>query len=242
MRIDPPPSFACAIGSAPAATSAADPPDDAPQENSVFHGLRVGGLSTNSVVAVSPNAGKVDAPTMFTPVETSCSRSGSVVDAGVSGVAAEPLRVGIPAKSVLFLTIEGTPANDAAPKSVSTARLRARSRSSKATALSVAFTASMRSSAASTASTAEISPAAMAAPTPTPSSSPSASSRKACTCCMARSLAVPDGRQDRISSQPLADSPDPDSPDPAHRTMAMTSAARSVAYSSSIGSANTAWW
>ena len=32
ILIDPPPSFACAIGSAPAATSAAEPPDDAPQE------------------------------------------------------------------------------------------------------------------------------------------------------------------------------------------------------------------
>ena len=32
MRIDPPPSLPCAIGTTPAATKAADPPDDPPAE------------------------------------------------------------------------------------------------------------------------------------------------------------------------------------------------------------------
>ncbi len=62
MRMEPPPSLACAIGTAPDATSAAEPPDDAPAEKSGFHGLRVGGRSKNSVVAVSPNSGIVDLP------------------------------------------------------------------------------------------------------------------------------------------------------------------------------------
>ena len=38
MRIEPPPSLACAIGRAPAATSAADPAEEAPAVCSVDHG------------------------------------------------------------------------------------------------------------------------------------------------------------------------------------------------------------
>ena len=39
MRIDPPPSLACAAGTMPDATAAADPPEDPPVECSVFHGI-----------------------------------------------------------------------------------------------------------------------------------------------------------------------------------------------------------
>ncbi len=42
MRIDPPPSLPWARGTIPAATAAADPPEDPPEEWSRFHGLRVG--------------------------------------------------------------------------------------------------------------------------------------------------------------------------------------------------------
>ena len=42
MRIEPPPSLACAIGTTPAATNAAEPDDDAPAVWSGFHGLRTG--------------------------------------------------------------------------------------------------------------------------------------------------------------------------------------------------------
>ncbi len=41
MRIDPPPSFACAIGTIPDATAAPEPPLEPPALCSVFHGLRV---------------------------------------------------------------------------------------------------------------------------------------------------------------------------------------------------------
>ena len=40
IRIEPPPSFACARGTAPAATRAADPAEEAPAVWSVFHGDR----------------------------------------------------------------------------------------------------------------------------------------------------------------------------------------------------------
>src|SRR5919107_3264576 len=52
MRIEPPPSLACATGTRPAATAAAEPPDEPPVEWAGFHGLRAGGLQAGSVVTV----------------------------------------------------------------------------------------------------------------------------------------------------------------------------------------------
>lgn len=41
MRVEPPPSLAMLIGVTPAATAAAEPPDEPPGVRSGFHGLRV---------------------------------------------------------------------------------------------------------------------------------------------------------------------------------------------------------
>ena len=90
MRMEPPPSLAWAIGTTPAATSAADPPDDAPVEKSRFHGFRVGGASSNSVHALNPNAGSVDFPMTTTPVERNSVTKGESAAAGVAGVARDP--------------------------------------------------------------------------------------------------------------------------------------------------------
>ena len=57
MRIEPPPSVACAIGSARAATRAAAPPLEPPTLRSRSHGLRVGPCATGSVVALKANSG-----------------------------------------------------------------------------------------------------------------------------------------------------------------------------------------
>src|SRR5678816_2936208 len=57
MRIDPPPSDACAAGNMPAATAAAPPPLEPPEVNSRFQGLRVAPNSLGSVVMVKPNSG-----------------------------------------------------------------------------------------------------------------------------------------------------------------------------------------
>src|SRR5690606_24648740 len=54
MRIDPPPSFACAIGTSPAATAAAAPPDDPVAERDRSHGLCVMPSASVSVEASSP--------------------------------------------------------------------------------------------------------------------------------------------------------------------------------------------
>ncbi len=54
--MDPPPSFACAMGTAPAATKAPDPDDDAPAVCSGFHGLRTGPSLGCSAEALNPNS------------------------------------------------------------------------------------------------------------------------------------------------------------------------------------------
>src|SRR4051794_8640053 len=62
MRIEPPPSLACAIGTMPLATAAAAPPDDPPVECSGFHGLRARGKLIASVVTVVPISGTLVRP------------------------------------------------------------------------------------------------------------------------------------------------------------------------------------
>src|SRR5947207_12668233 len=57
MRIEPPPSVACASGTIRAATAAAAPPDEPPEECAGFHGLRVGPNNRDSVVGIKPNSG-----------------------------------------------------------------------------------------------------------------------------------------------------------------------------------------
>ncbi len=52
MRIEPPPSLACATGTAPAATSAADPPLDPPADRVTSHGLHVEPWISGSVLAL----------------------------------------------------------------------------------------------------------------------------------------------------------------------------------------------
>src|SRR4051812_11545660 len=67
MRIEPPPSLACAIGTSPAATAEAEPPEDPPVECAGFHGLRAGGLQAGSVVTVVPNSGTLVRPRKTNP-------------------------------------------------------------------------------------------------------------------------------------------------------------------------------
>src|SRR5262245_11324581 len=66
-RIEPPPSLAWATGTMPAATAAADPPDEPPVEWSTFHGLRAGPHASDSVVIVVPSSGTFVRPTDTNP-------------------------------------------------------------------------------------------------------------------------------------------------------------------------------
>ena len=67
IRIDPPPSLACAIGTALDATADPAPPLEPPVERSVSHGLRVGLKALGSVVIINPNSGVADFPQMSVP-------------------------------------------------------------------------------------------------------------------------------------------------------------------------------
>src|ERR1700733_6775940 len=68
MRIEPPPSLACATGRIRAATAAPAPPDEPPEECARFQGFRVGPNSRDSVVGSNPNSGVALFPKMVTPV------------------------------------------------------------------------------------------------------------------------------------------------------------------------------
>src|SRR5580698_11638225 len=67
IRIEPPPSEAWARGRMRAATAAAAPPDEPPEECSRFQGFRVGPCSRLSVVGSKPNSGEALLPNMVTP-------------------------------------------------------------------------------------------------------------------------------------------------------------------------------
>ena len=67
IRIEPPPSLACANGSMPDATAAAEPPDDPPGVRARSHGLWVGPNASGSVVGMMPSSGVLVRPTITSP-------------------------------------------------------------------------------------------------------------------------------------------------------------------------------
>ena len=76
IRIEPPPSLACAIGTTPAASSAADPPLEPPADRPVSQGLRVAPNRLDSVLAVRPNSGSAVLAMGVTPSRRYCSTHG----------------------------------------------------------------------------------------------------------------------------------------------------------------------
>src|SRR5262245_16099621 len=74
IRIEPPPSPACASGTIPLATAAAEPPLDPPGERVVSHGLWVGPYACGSVVVIRPNSGVLALPTMAKPAASSLAK------------------------------------------------------------------------------------------------------------------------------------------------------------------------
>ena len=67
MRIEPPPSFPCAMATMPAATAAAEPPLEPPVMRSRFQGFRAAPNSLGSVVGRMPNSGVLVLPTTMRP-------------------------------------------------------------------------------------------------------------------------------------------------------------------------------
>src|SRR5207302_11505552 len=71
MRIEPPPSLACAAGTMPAATAAAEPPLEPPVERLGSQGLRVGPYASGSVVGSVPISGAFVLPRNTNPAARS---------------------------------------------------------------------------------------------------------------------------------------------------------------------------
>src|ERR1700688_1430454 len=67
IRIEPPPSLACATGTRRAATAAPAPPEEPPEECARFHGFRVGPNNRDSVVGSNPNSGLELFPKIASP-------------------------------------------------------------------------------------------------------------------------------------------------------------------------------
>ena len=67
MRIEPPPSEPVASGTRPAATAAADPPEEPPADRSSAHGLRVAPNVAFTVSGFQPSSGVLVLPTTTQP-------------------------------------------------------------------------------------------------------------------------------------------------------------------------------
>src|SRR5690606_27420980 len=80
-RTDPPVSVPRAIGTIPAATAAADPPDDPPGESEWSHGLRTGPNHGFSDEKPKANSCRPVRPTTTAPAASSLASAGAVVSA-----------------------------------------------------------------------------------------------------------------------------------------------------------------
>src|SRR2546425_7839508 len=67
ILIEPPPSLACAIGTIPAATAHALPPDEPPGVRDLSQGLWLGPKRSGSVTGRMPISGVLVLPTMIAP-------------------------------------------------------------------------------------------------------------------------------------------------------------------------------
>src|SRR5688572_4740383 len=67
IRIEPPPSFACATGTMPDATALALPPEDPPGVREGSHGLRAAPNAAGSVTGRMPSSGVLVLPTTIAP-------------------------------------------------------------------------------------------------------------------------------------------------------------------------------
>jgi hypothetical protein len=100
-RSEPVASEPCAIGTAPQATAAADPPLDPPAERDRSHGLRVGANPGGSVVTPLASGGHAALPTIENPAASNRAASSVVARdrCPASRSAATPTWWGVPASS-----------------------------------------------------------------------------------------------------------------------------------------------
>ena len=160
MRIEPPASLPCAIGTTPAATAAAEPPLDPPGVRDVSQGLRVGPNRLGSVVTPIANSGVFVLPNTIRPAALYLATNSESRSGMNSPRNSLPSVNRTPAYSARnSLSRKGTPVNG--PVGIGAeAAFRAISYIGVTTALMVGFTRSRRSMAMLTRSTGCTSPCA----------------------------------------------------------------------------------
>src|SRR6185437_6047983 len=108
-RKDPPASFPWAIGTIPAATNAADPPDEPPADSPSRHGLSVGPCSADSVLPRRPNSELAVEQMTFSPLPAIRAAYGEIAGAGLASISRDPIVHGSPGQASSSLTANGTP-------------------------------------------------------------------------------------------------------------------------------------
>ncbi len=109
MRIEPPPSLAWAIGTTPAATNAAEPAEEAPEECSTSQALRTAPSRGCSDEALKPNSESWVLPSGTRPVARYIRAKSPSARLGVASQASVPCMVGMPSTSTLSLMNVGNP-------------------------------------------------------------------------------------------------------------------------------------
>src|SRR4029079_14037112 len=122
IRIEPPPRLACATGRSRAATSAAAPPYEPPEECSRFQGLRVGPCRRDSVVGIRPNSGLELLPKIETPVSRKRCTSVPLWSATKSFRTEAPEVVRVPLRGSRSFRRKGTPVKGPSGKPRATCR------------------------------------------------------------------------------------------------------------------------
>ena len=72
IRNEPPASLPVATGTHPAATAAAEPPDEPPGLRVASHGLPAAPFKREEVTLIKPNSGKLVSPRITKPIFCNC--------------------------------------------------------------------------------------------------------------------------------------------------------------------------
>src|SRR5437868_6298094 len=108
MRIEPPPSVACAAGTIPAATATDDPPEEPPDDRLRSQGLRVRPVATTSAAVTSPRRMRAAVSVASGQGEAGGRAGGSGLGAAAAYPAAAAIGAAASARRVI-LVIEASP-------------------------------------------------------------------------------------------------------------------------------------
>ncbi len=116
IRIEPSPSEPSAIGTTPADTAAAEPPEDPPAVREGSHGLTLVPVASSEVPQTASSGARV-LPIGIAPAARSRATTGSSSSTGSVEAPSEPCPVASPARSATSLTATGTPASGSCARS-----------------------------------------------------------------------------------------------------------------------------